>query len=79
MTDFRNAIYQTSVDFVLLESKQHILINFITTHTPLNMADLARTLSISSRKLLDVSQKKSYLTSLESKRLVQYFCVICGY
>ncbi len=79
MTDFRNFIYQTPVDFVLLESKQHFLINFLTTHTPLNITDLAKTLSISSKKLLNVSQKKSYLTSLESKRLVQYFCVICGY
>lgn len=79
MTDFRSAIYQTSVDFVLLENKQHILINFITTYTPLNMTDLARTLNISSKKILDVSRKKSYLTSLESERLIQYFCVICGY
>ena len=79
MTDFRDSIYHTSVDFVLLESKQHILVDFLARHRPLNIADLAKTLGISSKKLFDVSQKKSYLTSSESKRLVQYFCVICGY
>lgn len=78
MTEFKNLTHKTPVDFVLQENKQHMLIDFFIKNTWLGIMELALVLNIPVEKLRAVRNEMDYLNPIESKRLVEYFCMICG-
>lgn len=63
---------------LLNPEKQHILIEFLMRHSAVEIDDLAHLLRISADKLRDVRHQRDCLNSLESKKLVDCFCLWCG-
>jgi len=79
MTTLQNNAESSDINSLLLNpQKQHVLIEFLVQYSSADVIDLAHLLAIPQEKLLDVQNQKDCLDPIESKKLVDYFCIWCG-
>ncbi|OGT41489.1 MAG: hypothetical protein A3F13_03525 [Gammaproteobacteria bacterium RIFCSPHIGHO2_12_FULL_40_19] len=70
---------KSDIDALLLNpEKQHVLIEFLEKYSSANVIRLAHLLAIPQEKLRDVQKQKDCLNLIESKKLMDYFCIWCG-